>query len=143
MGEVLFPPHAGERKPPGIAARLDRENLVDAHQPKLERAGAAGQVDLPRANRPLRREANRLGPRLPKPPVPGAQREGVVRTQRLHVEYFEAGVYDFSRAELEYPGWLSKLLTHPVEGLDQYRRMMKLLTEEKGAIKVYVSVAAV
>jgi threonine dehydrogenase-like Zn-dependent dehydrogenase len=65
-----------------------------------------------------------------------------IGTVNANREYFEAGVYDFSRAELEYPGWLSKLLTHPVEGLDHYRRMMKLLTEEKGAIKVYVDVAA-
>jgi threonine dehydrogenase-like Zn-dependent dehydrogenase len=64
-----------------------------------------------------------------------------IGTVNANREYFEAGVYDFSRAELEYPGWLSKLLTHPVEGLDQYRRMMRLLTEEKSAIKVYVDVA--
>lgn len=65
-----------------------------------------------------------------------------IGTVNANREYFEAGVYDFSRAQVEYPGWLSKLLTHPVEGLDQYRRMMKLLTEEKGAIKVYVNVAS-
>ncbi len=56
-------------------------------------------------------------------------------------EYFEAGVYDLSRAELEFPGWLSKFLTHPVDGLENYAEMMRLLTEEKGAIKVFVNVA--
>ena len=63
-----------------------------------------------------------------------------IGTVNANREYFEAGVYDFSRAELEYPGWLSKLLTHPVMGLDHYRQMMRLLTEEKGAIKVFVNV---
>ena len=56
-------------------------------------------------------------------------------------EYFEIGAKDLSQAELQYPGWLSKLLTHPVDGLANYEKMIKLLTEEKGAIKVYVNVA--
>src|SRR5439155_8827184 len=30
-------------------------------------------------------------------------------------EYFEIGVRDMSQAELEYPGWLGKLLTDPVK----------------------------
>jgi threonine dehydrogenase-like Zn-dependent dehydrogenase len=64
----------------------------------------------------------------------------MVGTVNANRDYFEAGVYDLSRAELEYPGWLSKLLTHPVEGLENYRDMMRLLTQEKGAIKVYVNV---
>ena len=65
----------------------------------------------------------------------------MVGTVNANREYFEAGVYDLSRAELEFPGWLSKLLTHPVDGLDNYREMMRLLTQAKGAIKVYVNVA--
>jgi len=64
----------------------------------------------------------------------------MVGTVNANREYFEAGVYDLSRAELEFPGWLSKFLTHPVEGLDNYRDMMRLLTQEKGAIKVFVNV---
>ena len=65
----------------------------------------------------------------------------MVGTVNANREYFEAGVYDLSRAELEFPGWLSKLLTHPVDGLDNYQEMMRLLTQAKGAIKVYVNVA--
>ncbi len=65
-----------------------------------------------------------------------------IGTVNANREYFEAGVYDFSRAELEYPGWLSKLLTHPVDGLERYGEMMRLLTQEKEAIKVFVNVAA-
>jgi len=56
-------------------------------------------------------------------------------------EYFELGAKDLSQAELEYPGWLSNLLTHPVNGLENYKEMMRLLTEEKNAIKVFVNVA--
>jgi hypothetical protein len=31
-------------------------------------------------------------------------------------------------------------LTHPVKGLDDYGEMIRLLTEEKSAIKVFVKV---
>jgi len=58
-------------------------------------------------------------------------------------EYFESGVKDLSTAELQYPGWLKKLLTHPVRGLENYAEMIRLLTEGKGAIKVYCEVAAI
>ena len=67
----------------------------------------------------------------------------MVGTVNANREYFEAGVYDLSRAELEFPGWLSKLLTHPVTGLENYRDMMRLLTTEKQAIKVYVTVGQI
>jgi threonine dehydrogenase-like Zn-dependent dehydrogenase len=65
----------------------------------------------------------------------------VVGTVNSNREYFEAGVYDLCRAELEFPGWLSQLLTHPVSGLENYDSMMRVLTTETGAIKVYVNVA--
>jgi threonine dehydrogenase-like Zn-dependent dehydrogenase len=66
----------------------------------------------------------------------------VVGTVNANREYFEAGVYDFARAELEYPGWLSQLLTHPVNGLENYQEMMSTLTTERNAIKVFVNVAS-
>jgi threonine dehydrogenase-like Zn-dependent dehydrogenase len=65
----------------------------------------------------------------------------VVGTVNANREYFEAGVYDFARAELEFPGWLPKLLTHPVTGLENYQEMMQTLMTERSAIKVYVNVA--
>lgn len=65
----------------------------------------------------------------------------VVGTVNANREYFEAGVYDFARAQLEFPGWLPKLLTHPVTGLENYREMMSTLTTQKNAIKVFVNVA--
>ncbi len=56
--------------------------------------------------------------------------------------YFERGVEDMALAEAEYPGWLERLLTHPVRGLVNYEEMIRLLTEEKNAIKVFVEVNA-
>jgi glucose 1-dehydrogenase len=56
-------------------------------------------------------------------------------------EYFELGVRDMSQAELEYPGWLDKLLTDPVKGLDNYQELFKKLTSPNGAIKVFCQVA--
>ncbi|MGH9492384.1 MAG: glucose 1-dehydrogenase [Terriglobales bacterium] len=57
------------------------------------------------------------------------------------LEDFERGVADLAQAELAYPGWLGKLLTHPVKGLENYQQLMQTLTEAKGAIKVYCEVA--
>jgi threonine dehydrogenase-like Zn-dependent dehydrogenase len=54
--------------------------------------------------------------------------------------YFERGVYDMALAAAQYPGWLEKMLTHPVKGLENYTEMMRLLIEEKNAIKVFVEV---
>ena len=55
-------------------------------------------------------------------------------------EYFESGVKDLSTAELQYLGWLGKLLTHPVRGPENYQEMLRLLIETKGAIKAYCEV---
>ena len=63
-----------------------------------------------------------------------------VGTVNAHRGYFERGVQDMALAEMQYPGWLGRLLTHPVQGLDDYAEMMQLLTEEKSAIKVFVEV---
>jgi glucose 1-dehydrogenase len=54
---------------------------------------------------------------------------------------FERGVQDLAQAELAYPGWLARLLTHPIAGLDNYDKLLATLTEAKGAIKVYCQVA--
>ena len=56
-------------------------------------------------------------------------------------EDFQRAVAGFAQAELAFPGWLGKLLTHPVQGLDQYSRLIETLTEAKDAIKVYCEVA--
>src|ERR1041384_6591752 len=65
----------------------------------------------------------------------------MVGTVNANREYFEMGVKDLAQAEAEYPGWLSRLLTHPVKGLENYRELFEKLTSAKGAIKVYCEVA--
>jgi glucose 1-dehydrogenase len=65
----------------------------------------------------------------------------VVGTVNANREYFEIGVKDLSQADLEWPGWLSKLLTHPVKGLENYEELINTLTNAKGAIKVFCEVA--
>jgi glucose 1-dehydrogenase len=67
----------------------------------------------------------------------------MVGTVNANREYFEMGVRDMAQAEAEYPGWFSRLLTHPVKGLDNYRELLDKLTTAKGAIKVYCEVADV
>jgi len=54
---------------------------------------------------------------------------------------FISGVNDLIRAEAFYPGWLSKLLTTRVDGLENYDEMLRHLTQNKEAIKVYIEVA--
>jgi glucose 1-dehydrogenase len=44
------------------------------------------------------------------------------------------------KAIAAHPGWLAKLLTTPVKGLENYEEMLRRLTEDKDAIKVYVEV---
>jgi threonine dehydrogenase-like Zn-dependent dehydrogenase len=53
---------------------------------------------------------------------------------------FESGVRDIAMAEARWPGWLGRLLTHPVDGLDNAPGALALLGTT-GAIKVYVEVA--
>jgi threonine dehydrogenase-like Zn-dependent dehydrogenase len=53
---------------------------------------------------------------------------------------FESGVTDLIRAEALYPGWLGRLLTTPVRGLENYREMIDRLTNPDGDIKVYIEV---
>ncbi len=65
----------------------------------------------------------------------------VVGTVNANREYFEMGVKDLAHAQLQWPGWAAKLLTHPIDGLDRYQDMMRILTEAQGAIKVFVEVA--
>jgi threonine dehydrogenase-like Zn-dependent dehydrogenase len=54
---------------------------------------------------------------------------------------FRTGVDDLIKAEAIYPGWLAQLLTTPINGLESYQEMIRALTEDREAIKVYVQVA--
>jgi len=57
-------------------------------------------------------------------------------------EDFASGRDDLVKAQAFYPGWLDRLLTTPVRGLENYEEMLRHLTEDKEAIKVYVEVAS-
>jgi len=65
----------------------------------------------------------------------------MVGTVNANREYFEMGVKDLAQAEAEYPGWLGRLLTHPVKGLENYRELFEKLLNPNGAIKVFCEVA--
>ncbi len=65
----------------------------------------------------------------------------MVGTVNANREYFELGVRDLAQAEAEYAGWLGRLLTHPVKGLENYRDLLDKLTTAKGTIKVFCEVA--
>lgn len=65
----------------------------------------------------------------------------MVGTVNANREYFEMGVRDMAQAEAEYPGWMRRLLTHPVKGLENYEELLEKLTVAKGAIKVFCEVA--
>lgn len=64
----------------------------------------------------------------------------MVGTVNASRDDFDRGVTDLVRAEAFYPGWLAKLLTTPVDGLDNYGEMLRRLTEDEDAIKVFVEV---
>lgn len=63
---------------------------------------------------------------------------GSVNANRTH---FESGIADLALGEVTYPGVSEKILTSPVDGLDNYAEMMRLLVEDDAALKVYVNVA--
>ncbi|MBX3298658.1 MAG: glucose 1-dehydrogenase [Acidobacteria bacterium] len=66
----------------------------------------------------------------------------IVGTVNANREYFESGVKDMAHAVLEYGDWLSRLLTHPVKGLENVAELFEKLTTAKGAIKVFCEVSA-
>ncbi len=65
----------------------------------------------------------------------------MVGTVNASRDDFVTGVEDMLRAESFYPGWLDRLLTTPIRGLDDPQAMYRELSSDKGAIKVYVQVA--
>jgi glucose 1-dehydrogenase len=55
---------------------------------------------------------------------------------------FRSGVDDLIKAQALFRGWLDKLLTTPIQGLERYEEMIRALTEDHEAIKVHVEVDA-
>ncbi len=65
----------------------------------------------------------------------------MVGTVNANREYFENGVGNLVHCEAQYPGWLARLLTHPVAGLEHYGDLLEHLTMGKGVIKAFCRVA--
>jgi hypothetical protein len=61
----------------------------------------------------------------------------MVGTVNANREYFESGAKDMASAVLEYGDWLSKLLTHPVKGLENFAELFAVLTSGQDVIKTY------
>jgi threonine dehydrogenase-like Zn-dependent dehydrogenase len=55
--------------------------------------------------------------------------------------HFEIGIADLALGEVTYPHVIERILTTPVAGIQNYKEMMRLLVEDKDALKVYVDVA--
>ncbi|HUE14750.1 MAG TPA: glucose 1-dehydrogenase [Planctomycetaceae bacterium] len=65
----------------------------------------------------------------------------LVGSVNANFRHFEIGIADLALGEMTYPGVIEKILTHPVDGLENYREMMRLLVEDQTALKVFVNVA--
>ncbi len=61
----------------------------------------------------------------------------MVGTVNANREYFESGAKDMAQAVLEYGDWLSRLLTHPVKGLENFDALFEHLNNSGNAIKVF------
>src|SRR5216117_1224426 len=51
----------------------------------------------------------------------------MVGTVNANREYFEAAIRDLALARAQFPGWAERLLTHRVQGLDNYRQLIDTL----------------
>jgi glucose 1-dehydrogenase len=62
----------------------------------------------------------------------------MVGTVNASQDDFVRGVDDLVKAEAVFPGWLERLLTTPVRGLENYPELIRRLLEDEDAIKVYL-----
>jgi glucose 1-dehydrogenase len=65
----------------------------------------------------------------------------LVGSVNANYRHFEVGIADLALGEMTFPGVIERILTNPVDGLDNYQEMMRLLTDEPSALKVFVNVA--
>jgi threonine dehydrogenase-like Zn-dependent dehydrogenase len=65
----------------------------------------------------------------------------MVGTVNAHRDDFVEGIEDLLRAEATYPGWLERLLTTRIGGLERPDELVRHLRDDKNAIKAYVQVA--
>ena len=66
----------------------------------------------------------------------------MVGTVNANREHFELGVKDLTLCEAMYPGWLGRMLTHKVEGLENYAKVFEILNDSAKfkAIKTFFEV---
>ncbi len=66
----------------------------------------------------------------------------MVGTVNASREHFEMGVKDLALCEAMYAGWLSRMLTHKVKGLENFEKIFDILNNSAkyNAIKAYFEV---
>ncbi len=62
----------------------------------------------------------------------------VVGTVNANREHYQMAVKDLAQCEFLWPGWLAKLLTHRIGGLERFEEITALLSEPWGVIKAFV-----
>ncbi|MEP6946467.1 MAG: glucose 1-dehydrogenase [Acidobacteriota bacterium] len=69
----------------------------------------------------------------------------MVGTVNANREHFVLGVSDLALCEAMYPGWLGRMLTHKIEGLENFAKAFEILNNagEYKAIKTYFEVASI
>jgi glucose 1-dehydrogenase len=69
----------------------------------------------------------------------------MVGTVNAGREHFAMGVSDLAVCEAMFKGWLAKLLTHKIDGLENFANAFEILqdTAKHGAIKVYFEVGKI
>lgn len=68
----------------------------------------------------------------------------MVGTVNANREHFEMGVKEIALCEAAYPGWLGRMLTHKVDGLENFDKVFEILNNsaEHRAIKAFFDVKA-
>ena len=69
----------------------------------------------------------------------------MVGTVNANREHFEMGVKDLALCEAMYAGWLSRMMTHKVEGFENYKKIFDILNNSANykAIKAYFEVSKI
>ena len=65
----------------------------------------------------------------------------LLKDTNANFRHFESGIADLALGEVTFPGVTQRILTNPVDGLENYAEMMRLLVDDKEALKVWVNVA--
>ena len=65
----------------------------------------------------------------------------MVGTVNGNREYAEDAIRDLAMARAQYPGWAERLMTHPVQGLDNFRELIDTLTSGRDVIKAFCEIA--